>query len=292
VVVGGESEHPNNIYTWLNLRRHGVEVRVVPTRDGGPDLDALAEAMDGRTRACTVSWVSFQPGARTDLARLSTHCRTHDVLLMVDGAQAVGVLDADVVRDGVDAMAAPASKGLLGLYGMGFLYCSERWCERLQPTYLSRYAVDAGSEHEEVMGAADFTLAAGARRFEIGNFNYVGAFALDAGLSLLEEVGTSAIERQVLAASARLVGALQDRRLPVQIVERNQLSHIVCVGESRRGHQDADSRVRGLHEALASEGVRLTVRRGTLRFSFHLWNTEQEVDRIVEILDRNAGIWA
>lgn len=292
VVVGGESEHPNNLYTWLNLRRLGVDVRIVPTRAGCPDLDALVRAMDHRTRACAISWVSFQPGARADLARLAAHCRERDVLLVVDGAQAVGVLDVDVGRIGIDALAGPTSKGLLGLYGMGFLYCGERWCERLQPAYLSRFAVDVGGEQEEVMGAADFTLAAGARRFEIGNFNYVGAFALDAALGLLAEVGTAAIERSVLAASTRLVEALRARGLPVLIVDRQHLSHIVCVGDWRPGHYDASPQMWRLHQILDAEGVRLTVRRGTLRFSFHLWNTLQEVDRIVEILDRNAASWA
>lgn len=288
VVIGGESEHPNNIYTWLNLHSQGVDVRVVPTRTGRVDVEDLAGAMDSGTRVCAVSWVNFQPGARTDLARLSKHCRKRDVLLMVDGAQAVGVLDADVIRDGIDAMAAPTSKGLLGLYGMGFLYCSEEWCERLRPTYLSRYSVDLGDQPEEVMGARNFKMAEGARRFEIGNFNYAGAFALDASLSLLQEVGTSAIQEHVLSLSRKLVSGLQERRFPVEVTDESDLSHIVCVGQWEPGQYSAAPWVRRLADRLEAERVRASVRRGTLRFSLHLWNTMSEVDRILEILDLDS----
>ena len=70
VVLCAELEHPNNVYAWLNLRRHGVDVRTVPARDGHIPIDALVSRMDARTRVATVSTVSFAPGFRTDVLSL------------------------------------------------------------------------------------------------------------------------------------------------------------------------------------------------------------------------------
>src|SRR5688572_6200923 len=144
VVLCPELEHPNNVYAWLNLRRYGVEVRMVPPRDGHIPVDALIERMDERTRVATVSTVSFAPGFRTDVETLGRACRERDVLLLVDAAQSVGVQHTDVRASNIDALAVSTQKGLLGLYGMGFLYCRKAWAEKLTPAYLARFGVDLG----------------------------------------------------------------------------------------------------------------------------------------------------
>ena len=94
---------------------------------------------DGAPASCG-STVTFAPGFRTDVAALGRLCRERDVLLLVDAAQSAGVLHTDVQRSGIDAFAVSTQKGLLGLYGMGFLYCRRAWAERLEPAYLARFA--------------------------------------------------------------------------------------------------------------------------------------------------------
>jgi selenocysteine lyase/cysteine desulfurase len=172
VILCPELEHPNNVYPWLNLRRYGLETRFVPPRDGHIPVDEMIERMDGGTRMVAVSSVTFSPGFRTDVARLGRACRQRDVLLLVDAAQSAGVLHTDVRRDLVDALAVSTQKGLLGLYGMGFLYCRREWAERLHPAYLARFGVDLGDDaHEASMGHDDYKLMPGARRFDLGNYN-------------------------------------------------------------------------------------------------------------------------
>ena len=121
LVICPEIEHPANVYAWLNLQRRGVEIRMVAPRAGTLPVDEVVSRMDARTRVVTCATVSFAPGFRTDLATLGAACRSRGVLLVVDAAQSVGVLDNDVARLNIDALAASTQKGLLGLYGMGFL---------------------------------------------------------------------------------------------------------------------------------------------------------------------------
>jgi cysteine desulfurase / selenocysteine lyase len=286
LVICPEIEHPANVYAWLNLQRRGVEIRMVAPRAGRLPVADVVAKIDPRTKVVTCATVSFAPGFRTDLAALGEACRKRGVMLVVDAAQSVGVLDNDVERLKVDALAASTQKGLLGLYGMGFLYCRREWAERLQPVYLSRFGVDLGDASEADLGSFEYRLAAGARRFDLGNYNFTAAVNVDVTLAYLDGFGKAAIESYVLNLSHTLARGLLELGLPVSGGEPGpHLAHIVTVGEMMAGGHDStgDARMQSLHDHLAANQVKLSIRRGVLRFSLHLYNTMQDVERVLAL---------
>ncbi|MEJ0068220.1 MAG: aminotransferase class V-fold PLP-dependent enzyme [Pseudomonadota bacterium] len=286
VVVAAEAEHPNNVYPWLNLRRHGVTMKIVPTRDGEIVAADVLEAIDPHTRLVAVASQTFSPGLRTDLDAIGAQCRARDIFLLVDGAQSVGILDTDVGRSAIDGLAVSTSKGLLGLYGMGFLYCRRAWAERIEPAYLARFSVEIEDGHEADMGDFSYRLAAGARRFDLGNYNFPAAYAANASLERLLGLSTPAIERHVGALARRLADGLAQLGLPVYGHGRREaLGSIVCVGRLSAGHDTTgDRRMAALYEHLAAHHVRLSIRRGVLRFSLHLYNAPEDVDRVLALV--------
>jgi len=285
VVLCAELEHPNNVYVWLNLRRHGVEVRMVPQRDGHIPVDELIARMDARTRVATVSTVTFAPGFRTDVDTLGKACRARDVLLLVDAAQSVGILHTDVAASNIDALAVSSSKGLLGLYGLGFVYCRREWAERLQPAYLARFGVDLGDAHEASIGGYDFQLAPGARRFDLGNFNFLATAAVAASMSQLLAWGSHNIERHVVTLSHALARGFLDLGLPVAGGEPGpHLAQIVTVGRmSADQYATGDDLYNKLYAHLVENRVRLSIRRGMLRFSLHVYNSMDDVERVLDL---------
>jgi selenocysteine lyase/cysteine desulfurase len=292
LVICPEIEHPANVYAWLNLQRRGVEMRMVAPRAGTLPVDEVVSRMDARTRVVTCATVSFAPGFRTDLATLGAACRSRGVLLVVDAAQSVGVLDNDVARLNIDALAASTQKGLLGLYGMGFLYCRREVAEQLQPAYLSRFGVDMGEASEADLGSFEYRLASGARRFDLGNYNFTAAVSADAALEYLAGFGREPIERYVLGLSHRLARGLLSLGLSVGGGEPGpHLAHIVTVGEMTQGGHDStgDARMQSLHDYLAEHKVKLSIRRGVLRFSLHLYNTERDIERVLALAAEWAG---
>jgi cysteine desulfurase / selenocysteine lyase len=292
LIICPEIEHPANVYAWLNVQRRGVEIRMVAPRSGMLPVDEAIARIDARTRVVTCATVSFAPGFRTDLATLGAACRERGVLLVVDAAQSVGVLDNDMGRLNIDALAASTQKGLLGLYGMGFLYCRREVAEQLQPAYLSRFGVDLGDASEADLGSFEYRLAGGARRFDLGNYNFTAALNVDATLEYLAGFGTEAIERYVLGLSHRLARGLLALGLPVSGGEPGpHLAHIVTVGEMAQGGHDStgDARMQSLHDYLSAQGVKFSIRRGVLRFSLHLYNTERDVDRVLALAAEWAG---
>jgi selenocysteine lyase/cysteine desulfurase len=283
VVLCPELEHPNNVYAWLNLRRYGVEVRMVPARDGHIPIDTMIERIDSRTRVATVSTVSFAPGFRTDVETLGLACRERGVLLLVDGAQSVGVQHTDVRASNIDALAVSTQKGLLALYGMGFLYVRREWAERLQPAYLARFGVDLGDAHEASLGGYDFKLAAGARRFDLGNYNFLATAAVDASMKQLLEWDTRRIEPYVSGLTHALARGFLDLGLKVVGGEPGpHLTKIVTIGEMSADHYGTgDERYNRLYEHLTAQGVKLSIRRGMLRFSLHVYNNMGDVERVL-----------
>lgn len=290
VVLCEGLEHPANLYPWYGARdRHGIEVRLVATEAGRVATERVLDAIDRRTRALSVSSVSFSPGFALPIEELGRACRERGVLFVVDAAQSAGVLHVDVQAMGADALAVSTQKGLLGLYGMGFLYVRREVANGLRPVYLSRFAVDQGDAHEAAAAGADYRLMQGARRFDVGNYNYVGAIAVNRSMAMLQTIGTSAIEAHVKGLARRLAWALHHAGLPVfGGAPGEDLAHIVPIGRLQGDQHDAteDEEMRDLHGFLVANRVRLSIRRGLLRLSLHLYNDEEDVDRVVELAKR------
>ncbi|MDH3269957.1 MAG: aminotransferase class V-fold PLP-dependent enzyme [Gemmatimonadota bacterium] len=297
VVLCPELEHPNNIYLWYNLeRRHGVEVRAVPPEGGVMPIGAMISAIDDRTRVVTFPTLSFAPGFVTDVQPLVAAARKAGALTLADGAQSIGAMETDVHALGFDAMAVAAQKCLLSLYGFGFLYVRRAVAEDLVPIQVARYGI-ALDAHETAYSAGPLEYLPGARRFDLGNYNYLGMAATRAALGLIEEIGVPAIEAHVRRLGARLAEGLVAEGLPVVGgAPGPHLAHIVSAGRLGAGrHYTADDpEVNELHRHLVDRGVVFALRSGVLRFSFGVYNDDSDVERVLESVrswrEQQAGV--
>ena len=285
VLLCSSLEHPNNVYPWRHLaRRHGVVLKDLPDRDGHLPVEAMAEAVTDRTRLVVAATSTFAPGYRCEFSALSAACREHDAFLLVDAVQSAGVLHTDVEAMGVDGLAVSTQKGLLGVYGFGFLYCRRAWAERMEPAYLARFGVDMGDAHEASLGDDEYRYAPGARRFDLGNYNYIGAYAADASIGQLLEAGTVAVESHVCRLADRLAAGLREAGLPFDVSEPGPaLGSIVTVGTIGAGQHDSadDERLVALDAFLRENGAVYSIRRGQLRFALHAYNNNDDVDQVI-----------
>ncbi|WP_287312076.1 aminotransferase class V-fold PLP-dependent enzyme [Mesorhizobium sp.] len=288
VVLCPQLEHANNILPWLQVKAlHNVQLKVVEPDDGSIPVDAIVNALDSSTRVVALSTATMVPGFRTVTEPIAEACRRHGTFLLADGTQSVGILHTDVDRLGVDGLAVSTVKGLMGLYGSGFLYCRREWADRLKPAYLARFSVDLGNAPESapILNAAN--LRAGAPRFDIGHYNFPGMIAAHASLGQLLEIGTEAIDNHVTSLAKRLASGLLQLGLPVcGGAPGKHTGSIVAVGDmaTLSGAREAAPYIHALHSYLAENKVLVSTRRGLLRFSLHLYNTEEEVDLVVDLV--------
>lgn len=299
VVICEALEHPANIFPWRNLAAlKGIEVKIVKPENGRIPLGKLIEAIDGRTRVVTLSSVSFAPGFRFPIAKVGDECRRRGVYLLVDAAQSIGILATDVAALKIDAMAVSMQKGLLSLYGAGFLYIRREVAAQLQPAYLSRFGVELESSHEAASGDLDsYTLAEAARRFDVGNHNYIASVAVECAMRQLQEIGAESVERHACTLAQRLATGLENVGLPVfGGAAAPERAHIVTIGTDLSDQHDNtdDPAVTAFHQYLTANNVRATIRRGMLRFSLHIYNNSDDVDAVIELakawsVGRNAS---
>ena len=286
VLVCPELEHPNNIYLWFNLARSkGIEVRTIPADEGRMPVAAMGDALDERTRVVTMPSISFAPGFLTDVKSLALAAKQLGALTLVDAAQSIGAIDTDVRDLGIDALAVATQKCLFSLYGFGFLYVRREVAESLVPIHVARYGIDLGDAHETAFTEDELKYQPGALRFDLGNYNYLGATAAATALDLLAGWGMKNVEAHVCGLASELATGLLELGLPVAGGSPgSHLAHIVSVGESGGGrHYSADDpAMNSLYDHLVAAGIKLSIRSGVLRLSIGVYNQSVDIEHVIK----------
>ena len=201
-VVVTELEHMSNVYPWLQFKAHGVDIRYVAARDGKIDMEDFARAVDERTAAVSICHVTMGTGFRWDMSEACTIAHEHGACVVVDAAQAAGAVPIDVRAWGVDFLAAPTFKWMLGPLGAGFLYvCPER-VEACDPPLPGWFGVINPLDND--LHHPHWHL--GAQKFERGVPSMISFVGAAAGLELLEKIGHETVFKRI----AELVSYLCD----------------------------------------------------------------------------------
>ena len=278
LVLVPDGEFPANVYPWLLQARRGVRTELVPrTAEGWPDEARLLERVaDPRVRAVAVSFVQFATGYRMDLDRLGAACRAHQTFLVVDAIQGLGQCPLDLRRTPVDLLSCGAQKWLLGPWGAGFLYVRADLVGVLEPTFAGWMAF-RGTDDFTRLCDYDATFHDDARRFELVTLPFQDVAGMTASLDLLDEVGVTAIAEHLRALRVPLEdAAARGRFTVVSPADDPHDCGIWCV-------RTAD--VRAAYRRLRTAGVVASMREGSIRLSPHLYNSMDDVARVVELLE-------
>lgn len=281
-IITAAVEYPSNVYPWMDLsRRCGVELMMVPERtrpDGTVAVDEaeIRAAMDHpRTRMVALSHVQFASGQRLDIARIGRVCRERGVLFCVDAIQTVGVLPVDVESMCIDLLSADGHKWLLGPEGAGFMYIRHAVLDQVRPVVLGWNSVINPQDY----GTYDLTLKPDATRFECGTLTIPAFLALHASADLLHRVGTDFISARLKLLGDRLItGATAKGWQVVSPREATRWSGAVVMIKPGLDLKAEAARLRRDHK------IELAVREGRLRATPHFYNTETEIDLLIEVL--------
>lgn len=274
-ILLNDLEFPANVYPYLNLKKLGVELDVIPSRDGMVSVEMIEQRLRPKTKLVALSAVQFLSGHRPDLATIGSLCRTRGIIFAVDGIQAVGAVTIDVQAMSIDAFAAGAQKWQLAPHGTGFLYVSESLQSRIQQQYLGWLAVEDPWDFRNY----DQPLAHSARRYEGGSLNLPGLHGYEASISTLLEFGPQAIENHILDLTTVLREGLQ--ALPeVKIItppRREDRAGIISIQLPSRINE------KRFFVKMQENGVTPALREAKVRYSPHFYNTSEEMERTVEI---------
>ena len=272
-VVVADIDFPTDGHTWLALERQGVQVEFVHSPDGVTvPLELFEQAVDDRTALVCTGHVYYTSGYIQDVKALADICHRKGAALVVDAYQSIGAIPFDVHESGVDFLVGGTLKWLMGGPGMAYLYARHDRIAGAHPSAIGWWAM----RDPFTFDVQHVDLAPNARRFEYGTPAVAAAYTARAGIELLREIGIENVRARHMLLSQRLVdGALAQGWSLGCVREAERRTPIVTLR-----HPEPARAV----DALRASGCIADYRPGLVRLSPHHFNTEDEMDRTLELL--------
>lgn len=278
VILTFDGEFPSCVYPFQALGSRGITLEFIPLRDGLPDEDALVEAIARPdVTAVVISWVQFANGFVADLARIGDACRANGVFFVVDGIQGCGVREIDLHSLPVDIFATGAQKWQLSPWGTGFVYVRQELVTALEPMDVGWACMKASLDYARLTDY-EFDFLDDARRFEVVTIAYHDFAVANASTGMLLEHGVQAVAAHIEMLGDRII-AWADSRPDVRLV--------TPADPARRAGVVAftPTDLAGMASKLRKAHVAHVVREGAIRFSPHCYNTLEEIDRVLALLE-------
>jgi cysteine desulfurase / selenocysteine lyase len=274
-------EFPATIFPWLVSERRGAVVRRL--RLGEPVLrpERLARELSPTTRVVAVNWVRSLTGHVVDLSGLNEVCSAAGVHLVVNATQGLGALPLDVRELPVAAITSSGFKWLCGPYATGFAWIRPDVLETLGPVQAYWLALPDGAELDlNREGEHRLREDLGARAYDVfGTANFLNFMPWAAALEYLLDQGMAAIAKHDQAlVETLLAGVAGDAYRYVSPTEPGERAAIVVISASD------ERRNAEIYERLSRSGVDVAMRAGNLRISPHLYNTREQIDRLLALL--------
>jgi selenocysteine lyase/cysteine desulfurase len=234
--------------------------------------------VDENTRLVALASCHFISGYRLEPEPIGAFLRERNILFCLDAIQTVGAFPTPIGT--VDFLAADAHKWLLGPCGAGLMYVREAVQEKLNPPIYGWHNVRC----PDFVAQEQIVLRGGAARYEAGTHNLLGLVGLVTSLGMILELGLENISRELLRKRSWLVPALQAKGYEVLHPEAPPQN---SSGITSFFHKEKD--VAALHQKLTDANIITSLRndrtgRKYIRLSPHFYNTDQELQRTLELL--------
>lgn len=283
-VLTARAEYASNAIALLQLaKRHRIEVVLIDDDDLGQiDLDHLESELERGAALVSLTHVPTNGGLVNPAAEVGARCRAHGTFFVLDACQSAGQLPLDVTELGCDALSATGRKYLRGPRGTGLLYVRDEWIETIEPPLLDLHSAEwTGPDTYEIRGDA--------RRFETWECSHAARLGLGAAVD--HALGVGVAEgwerlRDLADQLRRRLGAL-DR---VTVHDKGEVRGGI-VTFTVDGVASAD-----IHAALSRAAVNTSITTpshtlqdgrdlpATVRASVHYYNTEAELDRLLDVV--------
>ena len=285
-VIISTMEHHSNIVPWqLLAARKGISIKVIPMNDRGELLlDEYEKLFSDRTRIVSIAHISNVLGTINPVKEMIATAHAHGVPVLVDGAQSIPHIQVDVQDLDVDFFAFSGHK-VYGPTGVGVLYGKEEWLDKLPPYQGGGEMIQSVSFEKTTFNELPF-------KFEAGTPDYIGTTGLAKALDYVSAIGLEQIaahEHELTIYAMQRLGEIEGMRFLGEAAHKSSVIsflvgniHPFDMGTLldrlgiavRTGHHCAEPLMRRL-------GIE-----GTVRASFAMYNTKEEIDALVAGVDR------
>lgn len=278
-VITTELEHHSNFLPFFRLQKKGVICEVIKATPKGVlhplDIDNAS--------LVTCSYISNALGTILPVDEIGKKARNAGALFCVDAAQAVGHMPVNVRMLQCDFLAFSGHKGCMGPTGIGVLYIKKEIASEIEPVFL-------GGGMIKDVSVSGFELADPPERFEAGTPHIAGAIGLGAAIDYIRKIGISSIQNQENLLTEYTLDELSEIEGVTWYGPRKNHAAVISFNVNGLNPHDTAS-ILDSHDILVRSGhhcalplmKRLNLK-GTVRASYHCYNTKDEVDRMITIL--------
>ena len=276
-ILTAKGEFPLQYATWKPMEaREGIVMKVIAPRERFLTADDFLAAITPRTRMVSVSLVRFDNAVKIDAARIAAACHAQGALLLLDVSQACGAVPLNVEALGADFLVCAGYKWLLSPYGTGFFWAKNEHTDKMRPGPFY-WAAAKGAENFGSLSFEDPQPVRGARRWDMAETsNYFNFAAMDASVQFVLQLGPETVQ----AHNRKLIDLLferlpKDRCVPASPLDSAHRGPYGCF-TARTPDRTAE-----LYQKLVKEKIITSLREGNIRVSPHVYNTEQDIDRLI-----------
>ena len=289
-ILTSMAEYASNYIAYLQIaRKTGVSVEAVPDDAYGQlDVAALRNMLDEHVRLIAVTHMPSTGGLVNPVEAIGKVAKEAGVLYLIDACQTIGQIPIDVQKIGCDLLSATGRKYLRAPRGTGFLYVRREVLEQLEPPFLDLHAATWTARDS-------YEMLADARRFETWETNYAGRIGLATAIDYAMEWGLDTIWRRVKELAYRLRAQLTP--IPGVIVHDRGITQggivtftIEGISPTEIKRQLAEQHINVSVAVRSSTRLDMEKRNLTemVRASVHYYNTNEEIARFVEAIEKIA----
>ena len=274
-VVSTDIVFPSTIYPFTRVSHHtGCEIRLAKGHNGYVSFDEIVKNIDKNTTVVSISHAEYTGGQLYDLVALAETAHAHGALLIVDATQTAGAIPIDAPASGVDIIIAGSYKWLCGPFGAAVMYMAPRLQSKLEPGFVGFRS------HNDMWnlspGRLDYPDTA--KRFESSTLAFGCIKGLEKSIEYLANIGIKRIYDHNIALADRLIEGLSE--LDIEVVSPIKISERTSIVTCRINGFDSGGIVQNLKE----RNIIVHERQEFVRISPHLYNTETDVDRVINEL--------
>ena len=276
-----DKEYPSNVYPWLSLAKKGIKVKFVSLGEGDPKfLKELEALFSENTSLVNLSGVHWLTGIPVPLREVGDLCRKNGIAFAVDLAQGLGHVPIDPKEMNISFGCGSAWKWLLGPVGLGYLYISEDFLEKVEPVFQGADSVINSAEYLPYQTQ----LKPGADRFSYSSMSFLNWVHFYYSLRFLEKITLNRLLERIYDLADLLRKKLTAHGFDLFKVgsDPSYRSGMVVI-------KDKLNDTKTLFAQLEERKIICALRDGHIRFSAHLMNTEEQVKYTADMVARLAG---
>jgi selenocysteine lyase/cysteine desulfurase len=276
-----KGEFPASILSWLNLREHGIIVREIDPEGYVLDVRDVTQAITPATKILNATWVDSFTGYQFDAKAIGKACHEHDVLFLLNVTQGLGGQPFNVYKHPVDAITCTGYKWLCGPYGTGFAWMKRDLIDKLDYNQTYWLAMQ-GDRDMDKMRDYQIRTNLGAVKYDVfGTANFFNFLPWTESIKYLHSQGLDNIKYHNAKLVDLFLTGLDSSKYNIHSPqEKDERTAIILISYRE------PERNKAIFKNLQEEKIFIAFREGLLRFSPHLYNTTDDIQKTLGILNR------